>query len=333
MLVDLIHLKTRVHFKPAFIFYLFRCNFCANISVYTCYDCNIDLCQNCAGQHREKSKCHCMQLIRDSYTLNSHFRVNEKENCLSDIREITYIKCLPNGLIIVIVHESYTKSEIMTFNVNGNLKLVIPLDEFVTGMDVVDKNTVAVSLKHIKFAIVDIKLNQVQYIDVSYTMQYRLGSCIYIENKLYIGDASCIKVIDMSGNLHKCIDLGFNPHYMCYDDSSQRIYCIDRDSSELFCIDREGTIIFTFVDPNWTNLKGITMDNEGNVLVLRQNVSNGVGCVIKVYSNGKSCDVVISNMRVDSSESIICFHHLTNSVLVVIGEQNTIHIYEKVEEV
>ncbi|CAC5417541.1 unnamed protein product [Mytilus coruscus] len=78
------------------------------------------------------------------------------------------------------------------------------------------------------------------------------------------------------------IDLSFRPKDMCYDVDSQRIYCIDSNNSALNCIDRDGTIIFTFADPHWIKLKCLTIDTEGNVLVLRVNTQRdcNLGCVI-----------------------------------------------------
>ncbi|CAG2212157.1 unnamed protein product [Mytilus edulis] len=88
------------------------------------------------------------------------------------------------------------------------------------------------------------------------------------KNELYIGNKYGIVVFDMSGSVKRRMTLSFTPCDKCYDVDSQRIYCIVREHSKLICIDKDGNDIFTFTNPNMTKVKDLTIDNEGNVVVL-----------------------------------------------------------------
>ncbi|CAC5390359.1 unnamed protein product [Mytilus coruscus] len=309
-----------------------KCNFCKNMSLYKCYDCKYFLCKDCSRKHNDENKyqSHLMQLISDSFILNCKFSV---EDDIHGERLISDIKCLPNGEIVLVVKSN----QVITFSVSGKQRHVIQLEEHSSVMDVVDKNTVAVLLEkkrnvNYSVAIVDIQQIHVQYIrDIA--VKCCLGSFIYVENQLYVSDLFGITVINMSGDVNRRFDLSFTPYDMCYDVNSQRIYCIHSDNSELVCIGRDGNNIFTFVDPNLKNLGGLDIDNEGNVFVLCKNADDDFGCVIKVDSDGKSSDVVITNIQLSEfyQDSCICFQLLTNSV--VIGTYQTVYIYKKKENV
>ncbi|CAG2188076.1 unnamed protein product [Mytilus edulis] len=216
----------------------------------------------------------------------------------------------------------------------GKRRHVIQLDNIPRKMDVVDKNTVAVLLKGDIVAIIDIQQNHVQYIHTIAMSSYMSGtSFIYIENELYIGNDYGIFVFDMSGNSERRITLSFTQCEMCYDVDSQRIYCIDSNNSQLICIDRDGNDIFTFTDPNMTNLTDLTIDNEGNVLVLCEKEDDNSGySVVKVDSNGEKSEVVITNINTSRFDyPRICYDHLTDSVVIAV--RDTVYIYKKNESV
>ncbi|CAG2227946.1 unnamed protein product [Mytilus edulis] len=296
------------------------------MSVYKCYDCNQVLCRDCSRKHgnTEKYSTHLMQLISDSFILNFKFSL---EDDVYGLQFINDIKCLPDGEVVAAVYNK-GKLELLVFSISGKQRHVIQLDNIPRKMDVVDKNTVAVLLEKDIVAIIDIQQNHVQYIR-NIAMPYGLGtSFIYIENEFYIDEAFGIVVIDMSGSVKRCITLSFKPYDMCYDVKSQHIYCIDSKCGQLICIDRDGTNIFTFTAPSMTNLTDLTIDNEGNVLVLCRNEDdNSRYSVIKVDSNGEKSEVVITNINTSLLDPHICYDHLTNSV--VIGLDNKVYIYKK----
>ncbi|VDI57799.1 Hypothetical predicted protein, partial [Mytilus galloprovincialis] len=136
-----------------------------------------------------------------------------------------------------------------------------------------------------------------------------------------------IKVVDSSETEQRGIKLSFTPYDMCYDVQSQRIYCIDYKNRKLNCIDRDGNIIFSFADTNVTNLHRITIDNDGNVLVLCIKRGDSLDCVIKVNSGGKLSEVVITNIEMPDIFSCMSFHRLTNTV--VIGVDTYVYIYKE----
>ncbi|VDI65033.1 Hypothetical predicted protein [Mytilus galloprovincialis] len=290
------------------------------MSVYKCFDCNKDVCKDCSRKHHDKYRdedlIHSVQLIRDSFIMNCKFRL---QSLLRDIQ------CLPNGEVVA---AALLSSELFIFSVSGKLRHVIQLKVNSMMMTVMDKSTVALLLKKINsIAIVDIQQNHVQYIH-NIAMENSSGTLIYIENKFYIGYTSHISVIDMSGSVKRRIKLSFTPYVMCYNCVSQHIYCINSSHSEMICIDKDVNDKFIFTDPSMRDLKDLTIDNEGNVLVLCRKEDDISGYnVITVDSNGGKSEIVIENINKLSPYSRICYDHLSNSL--VIASDNEVYIYKK----
>ncbi|VDI57798.1 Hypothetical predicted protein [Mytilus galloprovincialis] len=287
------------------------------MSVYKCYDCNLVLCEDCSRRHCNENKyqSHSMQLISDSFILNHKFCVENE--IISDI------KYLPSRELILAF---YITPNIMILSVSGKQRHVVHLEDYPRMMHLVDKNNVAVSLQNKNVNIVGIQKRVVPYVE-NIAINYKVDSFIYIENRFFIGDEFGIVVLDMSGSVQRHIPLSFTPCDMCYDVDSQHIYCIESENSQLICIARDGTIVFTYTDPSMTNLNDVTMDNEGNVLVLCRKKDDNSGYVLKVDSSGKKSEVVITNINTSPFDSRICYDHLTNSV--VIGVRDTVYNYKR----
>lgn len=309
------------------LLYFLRCNNCENMAVYKCYECTIVLCEDCSRKHQNEKnyQFHTMQFVSDSFILNSKFHLGFKIVSLRDIQ------CSPNGILVATSMNMFT-NEVMLFSVNGKSKHEIQLKERANRIAVVDTHTVALSLWKstcLHVALVDIHQRHVsQYIHKLKTPMNSNLPFIYIENHLYVADILGINVIDMLGTVKRRIELRFTPEDMCYNSDSQRIYCIDNENSQLICIDRDGNTIFTFAEPNVIHLNRLTIDNEGNVLVMCIKRDNDLECVIRVDVNGKLRRVVITNIPKPKfcQFSYICFHRSTNSV--VIGVDKEVYIYK-----
>lgn len=294
------------------------------MAVVKCYDCDKNMCTECTSiKHKEvkKGPDHSMQPFTDCYLLDCKIRV--------EVSWVNDLKCLPNGLLVATTGTH--GEELITFSVNGKLKQYIPLSGDSFRLAVKDVNTVAVSIgklhKNPSVAIVDIEQRKViQYINNTTIPLHSYSQFVFIENQLFIAFNSSIIVSDMSGNIQRRIKLSFTPYDLGYDVASQRIYCIDRDHCHLYCIDKDGNNIFTFTDPKSANFHNLTIDNNGNVLVLCTKRDHNSICVIKVDSVGESSEVVITNIQ-GPSISCICFHHMTNSVVIAVYD--TICIYKR----
>ncbi|CAG2219273.1 unnamed protein product [Mytilus edulis] len=163
------------------------------MSVYKCYDCNQVLCEDCSKRHDDEIKfqSHSMQPINDKFILKSKFILKIL---------VVDIKCLSNGLLIVIGHSGFINDcRILKIYVNGEQRHVTHLEKNPKTMVVVDQNTVAVDINGSSIALVDIQQNHVQYIRNIARRCTR--SFMYIENEFYFGDKYGIVVIDMSGSV------------------------------------------------------------------------------------------------------------------------------------
>ncbi|XP_063412340.1 uncharacterized protein LOC134695076 isoform X2 [Mytilus trossulus] len=292
-----------------------RCNNCKIKSVYKCFDCKIFLCKDCSRKHNDDDKylSHSMHLTSDRFSLTSKFKMEEK--CIRDII------CLLNGDIVV----AYS-SQLMKYSVSGKQRVVIQLQSSPYKLVVVDKNNVAVLLEYYTMAIVDIQQKHITYIS-NIAIQNGLDSLTYIENQFYVEVESGIAVLDMSGSVKRRITLSFTPYIICYYVDSKRIYCLDRDNSKLICIDRDGTIVFTCAVSDSTNLQDLTIDKKGNVLALYRKGDDNSAYAIKVDFTDKSSEIEITDIKMSTYRSCMCFNHLTNSI--VIASDNEVYIYKK----
>lgn len=311
-----------------YFFSLFRCNNCGNMFAYKCYDCKLVLCKDCSRKHhgKETYQNHSIQGINDSFMLNSKFSVGDVSCVINDIT------CLPNRLVVVAVnYHNELESKVMAFSVNGKKEHDIKFNVRAFRMAVVGKNSVAVSLKSICLCVatVDFKENQVNYINNLHIV-LDTGVFIHIESKLYVANRFDIVVLDMSGNITSRINLGFRLTDLCYDVKSQRIYCIGGDINQLKCIDKDCNYIFTFEDLPIGNSPRLTIDNEGNLLVVCTKRKGFFLNVIKVDFKGNGNEALISMIQTNTIGQSIDFHPFEKSV--VVGIKDTVYIFKKNEK-
>lgn len=327
------------------------------MSVYRCYDCKIILCENCGGRrHIALNPCHTIQPLSDSYILQHQFIHADNSSSICDIQ------CLSNGMLLVT--STAFEKEIMICSLNEKQKQFVSVKQGAHKIAVIDKDNVAMSSRvrqnrtalgdmQDSVAIFNIEKKQAVYFITCDPVLWESSRPFFcLENQFYAPSfKKGLNVHDMSGTLMRNIKLDFVPSDMCCHVDSQRIYCLNSDSSELICVDKHGNSIFTFTFLNIPDLHSLTLDNDGNILVLCRKSDSCLNCVIKVLSNGKSCESVISNIQMSTGyksyidKDMMCppFQcHEDNSYCisvdrlrnaVVIGIDSTVYIYEKNEKI
>lgn len=267
---------------------------------------------------------HSVQPLKDNYLLNYKFPNDDEKPCICNIL------CLPNGFLVA----SYKKeSIIMTYSLNGKEKpcSTLKINSPAVKMTVVGKDTVMAILNPFEKLIVVIPSFQhkpvIKYINSDNNSWDPNLPLICIKQMLYIAVESNLIVRDMSGNIRNTIKLSFKPVDLCNDAQSGRIYCTNKDRSKLICIDMDGNSIFTlhFTDTNIGNPCSLTMDDDGNVIVLSEKKCCKFH-VIKVDPDRKSTDLIITNLETNLNP-LICFDRATQSI--VIGCYDTFHVYRK----
>ncbi|CAC5390655.1 unnamed protein product [Mytilus coruscus] len=296
--------------------------------VYRCYECSNVLCDDCYLKHDKltNTKHHTFQSTNDKLLLNNTFEVSGT---------ILDMKSLPGGLLVFAL---YPSDELLTYSVSDNQRNEISVGKLPCRIAIVDRNTVVVLLSrdYVKvdsIEIVDIRQRQViQNVDCRLDLpSYPLCPMFYTDDQLYISNRSGITVMDMSGTTDRKIDLGFTPKNMCYDTKATRIYCIDESEKKLICIDRDGNTIFTFTVTGLTNVKRLTIDNEGYVLIMCSGKNDLQFEVNRISHDGKSGEVIISgkqNDKIDFLFSSMCFQDESDSV--VIGLRDRVYFYKKI---
>lgn len=293
-----------------------------------CFDCGTVLCQKSSRKHKQKiiNSHHSVQPLSDKYIINFKLSLDEQATCISDVQ------CLPNGFIVA----SYrTDNKIVILSVNGKKKHCtrVTINTPIFKLTVVDADTVMAILNPSeKLTVATSSIRHTPVISNKYMNNGNISwdpkwPFLYIEQLFYIVVNSQMIVMNMSGCIERRMDLSFTPVDICNDINSRRIYCVDEKHSKLICIDMNGNTIFTlnFTDKNIGNPCSLTMDDDGNVIVLSEKEC----ClfhVIKVDPDRKSTDIIITKLETDSNP-IICFDSTTKSV--IIGSDDTFYIYKK----
>lgn len=304
---------------------MFRCNECLNLSVNRCFDCKEDLCQDCSRLHKEPNHLHCLQPVTDSYILNHKF--DFLVNKVLWIKDVQFL----NDKLLVATIDGYG---LITFSLRGDQQKSIHFEGEALKIAVLDEDTVAVLVSKYSntfcAAKVDIQQrNDIQYINNNSICCKAYHSFMCIENQMYVVNDSEIIVIDMSGTINIRFSLSFTPFEMCYDIGLNRIYCIEIGRNKLHCIDKKGMIKYSLDFPKKGLLQKLTIDSEGNVLMLCRKRFDDSDCVIKIDSNSKSYEVIMSSAKRSRifKNSCICCRHLSNAV--VVGVDQTVYIYKK----
>lgn len=308
----------------------YRCHHCIKLSVFKCYECNVFLCPGCCKKHTKEPKKsnHAIQPIRDRYMMNYKFVPFEKTTW---IRDITSLK---NGLLVILTDAE--KNAVTTCSVKGASKHRIPVEETPHRTAVVDLDTVAVLCCRTKddhiipyTFIVTIVDTLQRYIVQRISSESKFNvipALIFIENQFYLTTDSDMIVMDMQGIIKRGIKPMFKSYDVCNDAGTRQIICIDRQKSELNCIDEEGNIQFAFTDREMKDPCGLTLDDESNVLVLCKIKNKNLFYVIKVDSEKRSSEIVITNIK-NNRHPHICFNCPTKSIIVGCGE--SVYMYKK----
>ncbi|CAC5375169.1 TTN [Mytilus coruscus] len=308
-----------------------KCHYCEKLPVNRCYECSTVLCDDCYHKHDELTYAQCrhtFQSFNDELQLNNTFKVSSM---------IVDMKALPGGILVIALR---SREMLLTRFVSDKQQNEIQIGGLPYSIAIVDRSTVVVLLTNTyekvdSIEIVDVTQKQViQHIDIpliDFSPPFLLCPLFYIDDELYINSRSGITVMDMSMTRDREIHLGFTPIDMCYDSKAARIHCIDEPEKHLICIERNGKTVFSFKDLSLTDMKRLTIDGEGNVLILCHKKCDFTKFKVhRISRDGKSSDVIIRSKLNNGFSaykfSSICFHEELDSV--VIGFMDKVLVYK-----
>ena len=154
-----------------------------------------------------------------------------------------------------------------------------------------------------------------------------VGEEIYITCHNICGGNGEVRVLDLKGKCKRRIkdglDLFIQPDYLAVSRSSKSIYVSDAKTSVITCLRGDGSFIYRFRDEGFTAPAGISIDAEGNLVVVSE-VTNTVQLVtadgLKSHTlftmpNGLSAPQSIGYRKTDNMLIIGCF--LNTNILVI----------------
>lgn len=300
-----------------------RCQHCQKM--YKCYECNKVLCYECYLKHDKED--HTFQSINDKLQLNKNIEVSTW---------IVDMKVVSDEILVIALHDMQI---LETYMYHGDSwhRNEIKVGGKPCNIAVMDIDNVVILLAQTRGKIssmkkVDIRTGQVVKLESVNTMSpvdFYESRCpfSYIRDRLYFGVNSGIKVTNMSGELDRKIDLEITPREICYDAESARIYCFDYSAEQIISIDREGHIINTFTNSSLKDPKSVTIDGDGNILILCKEEHNCFK-VHRISEDGKSSDIIITLKQHKSyiyEFASICFHKEKDSI--IIGLNSTVYFY------
>ncbi|XP_063411252.1 uncharacterized protein LOC134694185 [Mytilus trossulus] len=200
-------------------------------------------------------------------------------------------------------------------NTSGSQTLVICLSKNAVAMQVKQLNcSEDICFSDVKNVLLDLvdSIKKRYGINITYTIQFKCANGIYNSKRI---------------DLETLMETG---EYLCKEHetmhTSKEIYSSWFTEEEID-LESKNQSQRRFIDPSMTNLRRLTIDNDGNVLVLCEKEGDCLGYVVKVDSNGKKSEVVISNINTSLDEPLICYDPSTNSE--VIGVHDTVYIYKR----
>ncbi|XP_052081793.1 uncharacterized protein LOC127719609 [Mytilus californianus] len=288
-----------------------KCKSCGLVAVYWCENCEKAMCEVCNEKHTLASTQHTVVNVLDKYILKNQFVVDKASIC--------DIKMLSETLLVA----DFIGKQLILYNTNGIDQRTVPLSKGPRKIAIVDNKRVAVRLfRDSKVVIVDLYQSGIFEIDI----KEKCHGIMYMNNKLFVGcDDNTLRVFDLNGEKIKTIDMPFKPWYIC-SDSENRILCTEEyNANKVSCFDQDGNELFIISNNYMVGVAGITVDDNGFILVSCKNSHN----VHRINPNDKKSEIIISKIPGLSTDwfPYICFDSQSESV--IIAREDKVYVYAK----
>ncbi|XP_071153192.1 uncharacterized protein [Mytilus edulis] len=300
-----------------------ECHHCEKI--YRCNECNKVLCNECFIKHDKPDL--TFRSTNDKLQLNENFKVS---TWIVDMKVVS-------GEIVVIALYNMRILETHMYHDGRWHRTEIKVGGIPCNIAVMDMDTVVILLTHTYEKIagiqkVDIKREQVYTPELVNTMSpvdFYEWHCpfSYIIDQLYFGVNSGIKVTNMSGEFDRKIDLEITPRDICYDAEASLIYCFDSSEEKLISIEQKDEKSNTFTNFSLSCPKRVTIDGDGNILILCKEEPNCFK-VNRISQDGKSSEIIITLKQHKSyyyKFASICFHKGKDAIIV--GLNSNVYFY------
>ncbi|XP_063410536.1 uncharacterized protein LOC134693628 [Mytilus trossulus] len=286
-----------------------ECKSCGLVADYWCKNCETAMCDVCNEKHTIASTQHTVVNLLDKYILKNQFVVDKASIC--------DIKMLEETVLVA----DYIGKQLILYNIKGICQRIVPLSKGPRKIAIVDSKRVAVRLfRDNKVVIVDLTQSGIFEIDI----REKCHGIMCMNNKLFVGcDDNTLRVFNLNGEKIKTINMQMKPWYICCD-SINRIFCTEEyNENKVSCFDQDGRKLFDFSNKYIVGATGITVDNNGFLLVSCKNSNN----VHRINPNGKTSEIIITKIPGSSKDwfPLICFDFQSQSV--IIAREDKVYVY------
>ncbi|VDI37255.1 Hypothetical predicted protein [Mytilus galloprovincialis] len=286
-----------------------ECKSCGLVAVYWCKNCEKAMCDVCNEKHTIASTHHTVVNVLDKYILKNQFVVDKASIC--------DIKMLGETVLVA----DYIGKQLILYNIKGICQRIVPLSKGPRKIAIIDSKRVAVRLfRDNKVVIVDLTQSGIFEIDI----KEKCHGIMCMNNKLFVGcDDNILRVFNLNGEKIKTINMQMKPWYICCD-SINRIFCTEEyNENKVSCFDQDGRKLFDFSNKYIVGATGITVDDNGCILVSCKNSNN----VHRINPNGKTSEIIISKIPGSSKDwfPLICFDSKSQSV--IIAREDKVYVY------
>ncbi|CAG2258127.1 unnamed protein product [Mytilus edulis] len=216
---------------------------------------------------------------------NVNLKLKQKFDIKGSDKAITSCIVLPDDRIIV---ADYGSEKLMEYNINGKHIRDIPISNKPFSLTAIDTDRIAVTYGDEQY---------MEIINTTGNSDRKKVQCSsncwgisYQDQKLYVTVfQQGIVVMDLNGNTLHTIDIDVFSVYNI-TTTSDRIYYADEERNTVHCCSMTGQEIWVFKDQSISIPRGLSVDSNQNVLVVRETSNN----LTLIQHDGKDSKVLLT---------------------------------------
>ncbi|CAC5392078.1 unnamed protein product [Mytilus coruscus] len=260
-----------------------------------------------------------IQIHRFSQNIcNINMKLKQKLNIKESETSISGCIILPDDRIIIV--DYFGCGKLMEYNNNGKCIRDISVADKPYGLTAVDTDCIAVTYGQFKYQEIINTKNTSERKKVQCSSNYYGIS--YQDQKLYVVvNAQVIVVLDLNGKTLSTVDIDVSGMYFI-TTTSDRIYYTNLTSNTVHCCSMTGQEIRVFMDQPISKPRGISVDNNQNVFVVRGWSTN----MTIIQHDGKDSKILLTYREGLESPSTV--YYSKEKKIVCLDYKGSVALYQ-----